>query len=587
MKKIFLISSLFIPLFSLSAQEQLKHEPKVYVSPDGKVYMNKSQPVYFKISTSQDVNAPAYTLPSENTPKYANPMYLDTEGRNTLRSPHAIDKATHQVVLPKMEVQFDVYADGLAPNTVLKLSGSKKYINGQTLYCGSNVKAEFPASDATSGVEKTYVSINGEPFTELSAFVNSFTSEKEYSLTYYSVDNVGNVEKPKTIKFYIDLSAPVTSFKIIGDNKGNVISSKASISISGRDTITGIDKIWYSLNDKPAVPYSSPIPISVLNSESSKITYYAIDNVGNKEEPKVISTFTGTMEQTGSSNTYSFYIDKEPPVINCEIEGDQYKGKSLYISERSKLKINASDDKSGVDKVSYSINNFLLKNTYSEPLTLTSAGLQTVYFAAIDNVGNATLAKSQQVVVDATAPSSSVTFTGNTFFNRDTLFINQNTQIAIHATESVSGVKEILYQIDDSNLQPYTTPIKVEKGGFHTFNFQAKDNVNNLEVLKTKKFVVDNEAPQIITNFSVVAIGEKIIRDEKYTIYPSNAILYIAATDNISGGEKIEYRINNSKVWLNTLPVKGLTPGNYDLEVISWDVLKNKSSKTIRFAIEN
>jgi len=93
--KYFNLIFLFVLNLSLTfAQTQLKHEKKIYVSPEGKVFVNKHLPIYVKISTSPDDKSPSVTLPSIITAKYANPMYFDSEGRNTLRSPWAVDTST-------------------------------------------------------------------------------------------------------------------------------------------------------------------------------------------------------------------------------------------------------------------------------------------------------------------------------------------------------------------------------------------------------------------------------------------------------------------------------------------------------------
>jgi hypothetical protein len=572
--------------FNLNAQEPLKHEPKIYVSPDQKVYVNKVQPVYFRVSVSPDPNAPSYVLPSEATTKYANPMYFDTEGHNTLRSPSAVDKVTKKQIMPKMDVLFDIYADGTAPQTSIKLSNSKQFTAKKTYY-GNGLKVELRATDATSGTETTYISVNGEPYTDFSTFNQSMNNEKEYILKYYSVDRVGNAETPKQQKFQVDLTAPHTTYKILGESKGKVLSSKASIGLFSSDTLSGVDKIWYSINDGPYTAYSTPIPIQVLKNKNSKITYYATDKVGNKEESKVIATFAGSMADENSTPSYSFYIDKEPPLLGFEIEGDQYKGKYLFISERSKFKVIAKDDKSGVDKITYSVDNLTLKNEYTEPFSFHPAGFHSVAYAANDYVGNAALVKTQLIFMDNSIPTSSVAYLGNIFTNRDTIFITQNTKIQIKTSDEGSGIKETNYNFDQGEQLVYSSALKIETEGFHTLKYRSTDNVNNTEEWKTARFFIDNSAPQIFINYSTKAIGEKTVRDEKYTIYPSNVMLYIAATDNASGCEKIEYRINGNKLWQNLIPIKGFAPGNYEIEIIATDILKNKSTSVVRFAIEN
>ncbi len=579
---------LILPIMAI-AQEPLKHEKKIYSTTDGKIFVNKTLPVYFRIAVSPAENAPSYVLPSVETAKYANPMYFDTEGRNTLRSPSAVDTTTKKVVLPKHEIIYEIYVDGLAPHTKIKLNTAGRYIKNGVSFFGKGVKFDFESNDENSGVEATYLSVNKSVYQDFAKSQKAFDDEKEYFVSYYSVDHVGNAEVPKSDTFGLDLTAPVTSFKIIGASKGNVLSSKASISFSSKDTLSGVKHIVYSINEGPEKAFSIPIPISILKDGKSKIHYYAIDNVGNKEEIKVLTASTEAIVEKIDhtyGSTFSFYIDKEAPVTSSDIIGDQYKGKFLYISERSRIKINATDEKSGVEKIIYSINNNLLKEKYSEPFAISNQGLNTVLYTSSDNVGNIAVPKAQQIFLDKSIPVSNSSFRGKQFADRDTIFITSDTHIAISTSETGSGIQAIEYSLDGGNKTVYTSAFKVEKDGYHTLEYHAKDNVNNVEEIKKCSFFIDNIAPKIYYHFSVKAIGEKTVRDENYVIYPSNAMLYIAATDNASGGEKIEYRINGKEVQTVT-PVKGFAAGNYEIEIFAYDVLKNRSSQVIRFAIEN
>lgn len=570
---------------SLMAQEQLKHEKKVYVSPDKKVFINKDQPVYFKVSLSPDDNAPSYVISSPQSGKYANPMYFDSEGVNTFRSPYAVDPKTKKIVEPKRDVLFDVYADGIAPSTHSKLSGANKHLRNGVVYFGKGLKIDFVSKDEISGVDGTYASVNMSVYQEISKIQAGFDAEKEYLVAFYSVDHVGNVEKPKTEKFSVDLSAPVTVFQIIGESKGKVLSAKASISLSSKDTLSGVARIMYSISDGPEKVYTTPIPLSVLKDGKSKISYYAIDNVGNKEETKIISASTEAVEDKTDLSSFSFYIDKEAPTISAEIVGSQYKGKYWYMASKSQFKINATDEKSGVAKVMYSIDNALLRDTYTDAFAIPENGLHTIFFAAIDNVGNLALAQNQQVYIDNHTPSTKVSFIGKQFVNRDTLFITSSTKVSIHTNEVGAGVQAVEYTLDNSK-STYKEPFTVDKEGYHTLSHMAKDNVDNAETPRECSFFIDNAAPKIIYNFSTSAIGEKTVRDEKFTIYPSNVMLYIAATDNAAGVETLVYTINGKEVQ-SIIPLKGLFPGNYEIKITATDVLKNKSTQTVRFAIEN
>ena len=48
----------------------------------------------------------------------------------------------------------------------------------------------------------------------------------------------------------------------------------------------------------------------------------------------------------------------------------------------------------------------------------------------------------------------------------------------------------------------------------------------------------------------------------------------------------VEYKINGN-ISQNIIPIKGLTPGNFEIVITAYDMLKNKSVETIRFSIED
>ena len=170
MKKIISLAFylLFIGYATGLAQKQPVHKHKMFLSPDGKLYINKGLPLYLRISTSPAENAPSYLLKSEVTSKYSNPMYLDTEGKNTFRSPSAVDTTTKAVVEPKEDIIYEVYADSKAPKTHLKFENSKKLMfekEGKTFVNGDLV-IDLVAYDEMSGVEQILYSMNGAEYSK-------------------------------------------------------------------------------------------------------------------------------------------------------------------------------------------------------------------------------------------------------------------------------------------------------------------------------------------------------------------------------------------------------------------------------------
>jgi hypothetical protein len=575
---------LILPAMGMT-QKPLDHKKRIYNSPEGKIYIQKSLPVYLRIATSPDEDAESYLLKSEETSEYSNPMYFDTEGWNTVRSPSAVDTSNKQIVYPLQDIIFEVYADSKPPRSNAQMPEAGWRANGKKYY-GREVEVQLAGKDALSGLEQIYYSLNGEAY---KPYKNSISckAEKEYQLRYYSIDHVHNVEKPKMVRFVIDKTSPTTSYSIEGDNKNNILGTDASIRLTSKDSLSGIKEIRYSINGKAEEVYREPISVKNFAENNNELVYYAIDHVGNKEKKQSLSS---SVEKKGGSDNgndgFSFYIDRDAPETEIRIKGDRYEGKHLFVSERSKVEILARDDKSGVRQVTYSINNSSLGNMYEGPFHLEEAGLQYINFSAEDQVKNISPRKTKAVFMDTGNPRSEIQFVGKNYKSRDTIFVRNTTKLKISGKDGESGMKQILYKIDGGDHVSFKQPFGIEEDGLHQVHYHAVDQVNNHEEDHKVKVYLDQEAPEIYHHFSVKAIGTKKIREEQYTIYPSNCRLYVAATDMACGTEKLKYRVNEGE-WKTRIPVPQLEPGNYEVEIQSTDYLGNEDSTTVKFAIEH
>jgi hypothetical protein len=571
--------------FSSSAQEPLQHEKRFYQSEDGNLFVNKDLPLYLRISSDPDEDAKSWLLKSNTTSQYSNPMYLDTEGWNTLRSPSAVDTATRKTVYPLQDIIFDIYADGLKPKSRLLWGKSVKVKSDDVVFFGTDVELTFDASDEMSGVEDVYYSLNGADFVGDKQYPLSVDKEGDFVLKFYSVDNVGNTEEVNSFDFSVDHTAPFTTHEISGINKNNVLAPDATICLSAVDSLSGVANVFFAIDDGAFEKYKNPIPVSRLKEGDGKITYYAEDRVGNTESHKYIGTLSsGSSQADGEGEVFDYYIDRDPPVVSFKFEGDYYEGDQEYISERTRVILSAEDDKSGVQSILYSYNSFLTKEVYESSFYPEGNSPVVLSYSAVDWVENAAAETDRQFYIDRMAPESKVSFEGPVFRNRDTLFLAGDTRISLNAIDKESGLKSISYSLNDVEAE-YKESFSGGIAGENVLEWSSTDHVNNHEDMQSLVFVVDKEGPSIHHHFSVEPIGEKTVRDEQYVIYPSNTKIYIGATDDVAGEESLEYSVNGTKM-SKTIPVTGLHPGNYEIYIEAADALKNSTSKTIRFSIE-
>ena len=187
---------------NIFSQEKPAHPKKWHVDSAEQFYVNRLSPVYLRISTSPDEKSETVLLTSKSSEEYSNPMYFDAEGRNTVRSPWAVDTTTKKIKYPIEDIVFEVYADALPPVTYIQLEPNPVRRSGNTYYCKKGTELFFKTYDGMAGTQATYYSLDNQQFKEFSSKI-ILSEQKEYTVKYYSVDYCGNDEKLNTKKIKI------------------------------------------------------------------------------------------------------------------------------------------------------------------------------------------------------------------------------------------------------------------------------------------------------------------------------------------------------------------------------------------------
>ena len=577
MNKILFILTVFFYCVSPSqAQEQPEHEKKIYVDNEGKTYINKELPVYIKLSTSPDEKGQTVNLKSEATSKYSNPMYFDSEGLNTVRSPWAVDPNTKNMIYPQTDVIFEVYADGIAPKTRVSYKNNKPTTIQSKLFASGNIEVELNAYDAVSGVEAIFYNLNNQGFKKYENPIN-LNGEQIHTLHYYAVDNVGNTERLKKLEITVDEGKPTSQIEFKGDQHEKDISGKTSIILSAKDSF-GIENIYYRIDEGREYPYSKPLWSGSLSQGEHNITYYAADKVGNKETPK----------------TVSFYVDKTPPTVIEEFIGNGFMvGGKEYSSGRSKMKLTAFDNHAGVKEIYYSINNQEYQ-LYQEPFYLTAAsGNLSIKTYALDNVNNRTASEQSKTsasipYIDLSGPKLSFSFIGPSFSYNNLTYINKKTKIKLSGYDSESGLKTLEYKINDNITTPYEKPFQLAKEqGELTIKFTGYDYVDNSN-FKEFKVLSDTAGPELFFTFSTPASGSKEIAGNKIDTYPAHVTIFLSCTDQYSGFKSLYYQIGDTEVKRYNGGIDYLkTNKTHEIKAFAYDKLNNKASKSITIFVES
>lgn len=568
------------------AQEQPEHAKTTYIDSTGKFYINKALPVYLRLSTSPEDDAPSHLLKSKQSAAYTNPMYLDTEGYNTIRSPSAVNPETKEVVKPRQDIVFTVYADGIAPEVKADFQNAEYYQDKWGEFYGKGLRIIIKGRDAVSGIKTIFYSLNGQPYKSFKDSLDfSGREDGEYTLRYYAVDNVGNASEVDSVTFNYDTTPPKGRIVLYGVQEGeNLLSKESQLLLRSRDNLSGERAIYYSMNDASFIKYTGPLNVGELPEGKHNIKYYVVDNVGN-----VSKTKDGSMKHV----EFNFVMDKTPPEVDIMPVGGFYKGKRLYVSENTDIKVKVTDAKGRVEWTRYNINRKDTLKPYNGSFKLEGdEGWYKVYVRAKDFMDNQTQLVSKSFYKDTKAPVTGIDYVNNHFFARDTLFINKNTRIKLFAKDEHAGIKQIYYALNGSDFKKYSEPFAISESGAHNIAFYSEDRVNHKEQEKRSDLFVDNQPPVIHAHFSVQPFGKQSREGKNLKVYPTNTRIYLGATDRSCGTKQITYSINGSAFQDHASGSSLSTektfrePGFYKLEIKATDILDNQSAKTVRFFIK-
>ncbi len=568
----FSLAVLFVFTLQLVAQGDHNHEKKIFKDEDGKVYVNKALPVYLSVSSKRD-GSDGKILEGKN-PTYSSPMYLDSEGYNTIRSPWQVDPETKKVVYPKQEVLFELYADSQSPKTKIDFdSESVKNMDDKVVM--KNGTVSLSANDEISGVEAIYYSLDNGPFKK---YIDPIVLNKERTtqIKYYAVDNVGNAETIESTNILVDNSAPVSVLNVGGDQFENVLSSRSTLLISAKDESAELSRIFYTIDDGKTYLYSKPISVINLSEGEHTITYFSVDDVDNNEDKK----------------TYNFFVDKSAPKVIDEIIGNTFvsNGKEYY-SGRTKLKLVAMDNKAGVKEIRYSVNGGEFK-LYESPFYLSEPGNLNIEVLVIDKVNNRTrtseFSDKNNLIsyVDLAGPSLSHSIIGPSFTVKDTIYISKDTKIKLKGSDDDSGFKEIDFQVDNGASSTYTEPFSIEKAGFHSITYNGYDNLSNSSSRKIV-CVVDNDGPEVYNRFSINSMESKLVDGENVTVYPPHVVLFLSSTDKNAGLDQISYQVNGGSMMPYRSLIENFRKNKlYRITASVVDKLGNENQEEIVFYIE-
>ncbi len=207
----------------------------------------------------------------------------------------AIDKAEN-IRLETLEI----YVDVTRPEDFTFTAD----INKEEWTSQNSISLYFETTDATSGIKKYTLSIDGEQEIDFISGDNTpVMSDGKHILTVSAYDWAGNVTRSNS-EYFIDVTPPL-AFNAEFDIEGWSSNNRPSAEFATEDETSGVNRYELKLDENNWKIIESPYQFDELEDGIHNVVIRAIDEAGNITETKV----------------YSLHIDTTPPaaVDNCRL----------------------------------------------------------------------------------------------------------------------------------------------------------------------------------------------------------------------------------------------------------------------------
>lgn len=171
--------------------------------------------------------------------------------------------------------------------------------------------------------------------------------------------------------------------------------------------------------------------------------------------------------------------------------------------------------------------------------SLLGDGIYSFYSVATDQAGNrqvTTGSVQATTELDTTAPVTAASNSGNPAPGWNVGPVT----VTLAPYDAQSGVASTYFRTDSDDWSAYSLPFVVAGEGVHSVQFYSVDNAGNAEYVKTLTVKMDEQDPVSTIGSSGVSTGWNL-----GSVYVS-----LTASDQVSGVQRIEYRLNNGS-WIN------------------------------------
>ncbi len=281
-------------------------------------------------------------------------------------------------------------------------------------------------------------------------------------------------------------------------------------------------RVEVSVDDEPFVAFTGPVDFRTEGRHSLK---YRVVNV---------------FDQVLLQKEFNFYLDTSSPESMVQLPATVREvGGVHYLADTRGVSITSYDGLAGIRSVEMSLDqkNWTL---YSAGQNFLEPGKHTVYFRAIDNVGNSEPTKSFTYVLSSQPPVTALKIDPAVVERAGENYVGVGSLISFAWDNPLIPVREVAVTVDGDRFI-YNRPFRVGTPGRHVLKFYAVDQAGNLEKEQTFRFNTDDLAPK-----TVASLEGRVVDYGNVKFVGGDFKLNLTSNDEESGVGAIQYRVDDA-----------------------------------------
>ena len=466
------------------------------------------------------------------------------EGEHLIEA-YALDDAGNRGIT----VNWTINIDQKAPISELRPEGDI----GQYGWFISVVRVEVHSVDATSGLNQTYLSLDGANWTSLAGDIH-LQEDGIHVLRYYSTDMAGNVESYAEATVKIDRSGPTSQIII---NRTEAVygwyGSEVRASIESGDAMSGLNQSYYRMDGGNWMLADGSF---VIGEGKHLVEWYAIDLAGNP----------------GDHHSQAVNLDLSPPETDHRLTGTG--GSGGWFLTNVSLELEAYDGLSGLNRTWFRLDGAPW-DEYGSEIRVEGEGTHLVSFYSIDLIGNIEPQENLTIRIDLKAPITAYMRSGSLGAG-DWLVTPAN--LSFSSSDGVSGLGSTTYRLDEGDWTTYQAPFWVNTSGRHIIEFHSIDRAGNTEPMNSLHLDVDLSPPMVRCN-------------EGGRVFNTRApVISWQAEDNTSGIYIIEIGVDGGAMRYagpnSSLGLQNLADGTHEVRLRATDQAGNSAVQVVQFRVD-